>query len=101
VCSSDLNDFAFIHLAKNLAERISELRGEEIKLGRIVDQSDSYHIYGSYFNEFSDHFLKLLFARTFEKRTWRLDSEFVQDIIAEAKPLIKKKIAEQDEKYAK
>jgi len=96
-----MNDFAFIHLAKNLAERISELRGEEIKLGRIVDQSDSYHIYGSYFNEFSDHFLKLLFARTFEKRTWRLDSEFVQDIIAEAKPLIKKKIAEQDEKYAK
>ena len=96
-----MNDFAFIHLAKNLADRVSELRGEEVKLGRFVDQSDSYHIYGSYFDEFSDHFLKLLFARTFEKRTWRLDADFVQEIIAEAKPKIKEKIAKQDAKYVK
>jgi len=96
-----MNDYAFIHLAKKLADRISELRGEEIKLGRFIDQSDSYHIYGSYFDEFTNHFLKLLFERSFEERTWRLDADFVQDIIEEAKPKIKKKIAQQDQKYNK
>lgn len=94
-----MNDFAFIHLAKKLAGRISELRGEEVKLGRFIDQSDSYHVYGSYFDEVNEHFLKLLFERTFDQRTWRLDAEFVQEIIAEAKPKIKEKIAQQDEKY--
>lgn len=95
-----MNDFAFIDLGKKLAERVSELRGEEVKLGRFVDQSDSYHIYGSYFNEFFDGFIKLLFDRKdFEDRTWT--KEFAQPFFDEAKPLIKKKIAEQDAKYMK
>ncbi|MFC1650335.1 thymidylate synthase [Candidatus Latescibacterota bacterium] len=93
-----MNDFAFIDLGKKMAERISEIRGEEIKMGRFIDQSDSYHIYGSYFDEFFDGFIKLLFARAdFEDRTWT--KEFAQPIFDEAKPMIKKKIAEQDEKY--
>ncbi|MFC1538121.1 hypothetical protein ACFL6H_01735 [Candidatus Latescibacterota bacterium] len=93
-----MNDFAFIDLGKTMAERISELRGEEITLGRFIDQSDSYHIYGSYFDEFFDGFIKLLFARAdFEDRTWT--KSFAQPIFDEAKPMIKKKIAEQDEKY--
>ncbi len=95
-----MNDFAFIDLSKKLAERISELRGEEIKLGRYVDQSDSYHIYGSYFNEFFNGFVKLLFDReNFEDRTWT--TEFARPIFEEAKPFIKSKIAEQDKKYKK
>ena len=93
-----MNDFAFIDLGKKLSERISELRGEEVKLGRFIDQSDSYHIYGSYFNEFFNGFIKLLFAREhFEDRTWT--KEFAQPFFDEAKPMIKKKIAEQDKKY--
>ena len=95
-----MNDFAFIDLAKKLAEKISELRGEEVKLGRYIDQSDSYHIYGSYFNEFFNGFIKLLFDRkNLEDRTWT--TEFARPIFEEAKPLIKRKIAEQDEKYRK
>jgi len=95
-----MNDFAFIDLGKKLAARISELRGEEIKLGRFVDQSDSYHIYGSYFEEFFDGFIKLLFEReNFEDRTWT--TEFARPFFEEAKPLIRKKIAEQDAKYGK
>ncbi len=93
-----MNDFAFIDLGKILAERVSKLRGEEVRLGRFVDQSDSYHIYGSYFNEFFEGFIKLLFDRKdFADRTWT--TEFAQPIFDEAKPLIKKKIAEQDAKY--
>ena len=93
-----MNDFAFIDLGKKLAERVSKLRGEEVRLGRFADHSDSYHIYGSYFNEFFEGFIKLLFDRKdFADRTWT--TEFAQPIFDEAKPLIKKKIAEQDAKY--
>jgi len=93
-----MNDFAFIDLARKLAGRISELRGENIQLGRFVDQSDSYHIYGSYFREFADGFLKLLFDRKdFEERTWTTD--FAEPFFEEARPLIRKKIAEYDAQY--
>jgi thymidylate synthase len=93
-----MNDFAFIDLGNKLAERISELRGESITLGRFVDQSDSYHIYGSYFQEFFEGFLKLLFNRkNFEDRTWT--KEFAEPFFEEARPIIRKKIQEQDEKY--
>lgn len=93
-----MNDFAFFDLARRLASRVSELRGEKILLGRYVDQSDSYHIYGSYFEEFFNGFIKLLFnRRNFEDRTWT--TEFAQPFFEEARPVIKKKIAEQDAKY--
>ncbi len=95
-----MNDFAFIDLARKLARRVSELRGEEVGLGRFVDQSDSYHIYGSYFREFADGFLKLLFDREdIADRTWT--TEFAAPIFEEARPAISRKIAEQDEKYRK
>jgi len=86
-----MNDFAFIDLARRLAGRISELRGEEIGLGRFVDQSDSYHLYGSYFKEFGDGFLKLLFDReNFEDRTWT--SVFAGPIFEEAREGIRRKV---------
>ena len=71
--------------------RVSELRGENITLGRFVDQSDSYHLYGSYFREFGDGFLKLLFDReNFEDRTWT--TEFAAPIFEEAKEIVKRKV---------
>ena len=95
-----MNDFAFIDLARKLASRVGELRGEEVRLGRFIDQSDSYHIYGSYFDEFFDRFIKLLFARPdFADRTWT--SEFAAPFFEEARPIIRKKIEEQDKKYKK
>jgi thymidylate synthase len=90
-----MNDFAFILLAKKLAGRISELRGEEVKLGRFIDQSDSYHIYGSDFEDFKNKFIKLLKERSFEDRTWTM--EFAQPFFDEAKPVIEQKIREKDE----
>lgn len=93
-----MNDFAFLDLARKLAARVGELRGEDVRLGRFIDQSDSYHIYGSYFDEFFDGFIKLLFARPdFADRTWT--SEFAAPFFEEAKPVIRQKIAEQDKKY--
>jgi len=81
-----MNMFAFIQLQKKIAARISELSGREVRLGRYVHQADSYHIYGSYFEEFENRFLKGLDRRTFEGRTFRYED--VKEIMEEAIPHI-------------
>jgi thymidylate synthase len=75
-----MNMFAFIQLQLKIAERITELSGKTIKLGRYVHQADSYHIYGSYFNEFEERFMGAIKARTFEERTYKYsDMKFIMD----------------------
>ena len=52
----------------------------DLTLGRYVHQADSYHIYGSYLEEFQQRFLKMRTARTFEERTYRYeDVKFMMD----------------------
>jgi thymidylate synthase len=94
-----MNDFAFILLGKRLAERVSQLRGEEVRLGRFVDESDSFHIYGSYFAEFESTFIKQLVSRSFEERTWSSTDEMVAEAFADSKPVIAEKIRQEDAKY--
>lgn len=53
-----MNMYAMIELQKFIAERVSQLRGEEIIVGPYKDISDSYHIYGS---DFSNQSLPLSF----------------------------------------
>jgi thymidylate synthase len=89
-----MNDFAFVHLIQKMAQRISELRGEPVRVGRFMDMSDSYHIYGRRIPHFLENFVKQLETRTFEDRTW--DLEFAQPIFDEAKPKIKAKIEKVD-----
>ncbi|MBU2577059.1 MAG: hypothetical protein KKF50_05030 [Nanoarchaeota archaeon] len=92
-----MNDFAFIHLAEYMAKVISEKRGEEIKLGRFIDQSDSYHIYGKSLQNFNDSFVKKLVERSYENRVWT--REFAQPFFEDAKPIIIAKVEAQDAKY--
>lgn len=86
-----MNMFALIQLQKHIAERIAELVGRQVLLGRYVHQADSYHIYGSYLDEFRARFLKALETRTFEKRTFRYAD--VKDIMEAAIPRILEKAA--------
>ena len=75
-----MNMFALIHLHKKMADRIAEISGKSVKLGRYVHQADSYHIYGSYFKELNDRFLKAIKNTDFEKRTLRYeDMKFMMD----------------------
>ena len=46
-----MNAFALTDLQRIVAEEISEKLGDEVSVGRYVDISDSFHIYGSYFDE--------------------------------------------------
>ena len=94
--ASFMNMFALIQLQKRIAERIAELSGEKVTLGRYVHQADSYHIYGSYFNEFTNRFLKALETRNFEQRTYPY--QVVKDIMEESIPAILKKAAEMGRK---
>jgi len=68
-----MNIYALTDLQRIMAERISERVGREIRPGRYVDITDSYHIYGSYLKEVEERFLRSLRERSFEDRTWRSD----------------------------
>jgi len=85
-----MNMFALIMLQKKMAERISAKIGKEVKLGRYVDFSDSYHIYGKNLAEFKDRFLRAVEERTPEQRTTKYCD--VKDMMDDAIPLIMKKV---------
>ncbi len=70
--ASFMNMFALTDLQRMAAEEISKNRGEEIRVGRYVDISDSFHIYGSYHEDFK-RFLQTVKSRSFAERTWRTD----------------------------
>jgi thymidylate synthase len=80
-----MNMYAFTDLQRVVAERVSERLGRRIRPGQYTHIADSFHIYGSYFEEF-EAFLQTLKQRTFEQRVFR--TEDVQEIISEAREQI-------------
>jgi len=92
-----MNCFALVLFQEMVAREISKRIGEEVRLGRYVDESDSYHIYGKRLEDFENRFLSQVFSRSFEERTWTRD--FAEEFFREARPRIAEKIARQDEKY--
>ena len=89
-----MNCFAFVHLMERMAREIGEKASRDVKLGRYVDMSDSYHIYGKRRRAFEDGFLKLVETRSFEDRTWT--REFAQPFFEEARPAIAEKVKRKD-----
>jgi thymidylate synthase len=82
-----MNIFVLTELQKLIAQGISGNLGREIKVGRYVDICDSFHIYGSYYDEFRG-FLQTVEARSFEQRTWH--TEFAEPMFQEAREKLKK-----------
>jgi len=68
-----MNMVALTTLQAEIARRLGERLGRQVGLGRYVDISDSFHIYGSYFGEIEQNFLSLMERRSFDERTWRTD----------------------------
>lgn len=58
-----MNMYAFVELQAEMAERIG------VKVGEYCHMVDSFHIYGSYFNEF-EGFLKMVRTRQPSDRVW-------------------------------
>lgn len=89
-----MNMFAFIQLQQYVANRVAEISGETVRLGRYVHMADSYHLYGSYFDEFEGRFLKNYREREFKDRVFHYED--VKPIMDEAVPAILKKVEEWD-----
>lgn len=81
-----MNMFALVQLQKRIASQIAEISGREVRMGRYVHQADSYHIYGSYLDEFEGRFMRALRERTFQERTFRYQD--VREIMDDAVPRI-------------
>ena len=94
-----MNCFALALLQEKIAEEVSRRTGRTILPGRYIDSSDSYHIYGRRTADFEERFLSQVHGRKFEERTWT--REFAEQVFAEAREKIKRKIAQQDEKYSR
>ncbi|MCI0514407.1 thymidylate synthase [candidate division KSB1 bacterium] len=74
--ASFMNCFAFVHLMEYVAQEVGRRTGQSIRLGRYVDASDSFHIYGKRLADFENRFLSNLFQRDFSQRTFtRSDAE--------------------------
>jgi thymidylate synthase len=77
-----MNMYAFTDLQRQVAEDLSRRLGRAITPGQYVHTASSFHIYGSYREEF-ERFLESVERRTFEGRTYR--TEAVADLIEEAR----------------
>lgn len=82
-----MNIFVMTEMQRMIAQQISDNLGQEIRIGRYVDISDSFHVYGSYYDEF-EGFLKTVEARSFEDRTW--STEFAEPMFEEARERLRK-----------
>lgn len=80
--ASFMNIFALTDLQRSIAEQISVKTNRQVKVGRYVDITDSFHVYGSYNQEFTS-FMKTVEERSFEERTWTIG--FAKPFFEEAK----------------
>jgi len=85
-----MNMYVFTELQKLLAERLSDRMGRPIQVGQYNHIADSFHIYGSYFDDFKG-FLETLERRTFEQRTYTTDQ--IAPLIEEAREKIAASLA--------
>lgn len=85
-----MNVYVMTLLQEMMAEEVTKRIKKKVLVGRYVDISDSYHIYGKDFygsQGFVDFFLKQVKERTFSKRTWTTD--FAEPFFIEAREQIK------------
>jgi len=80
-----MNMYVFTELQLEIAGRVSERLGREIRVGQYNHIADSFHIYGSYFAEM-ERFVETLEQRSFEERTWTMQQ--IQPLIEEARAKI-------------
>ena len=92
-----MNIYAFTDLQRLVAERVSEQLGQEIKVGQYDHCADSFHIYGSYFDEFTGRFLSNLKKKTVAERTYRTDDPKVRAWMNDASEAVDAKLAHEKE----
>jgi len=89
-----MNMYVFTDLQREVAERVSERLSREIRVGQYNHCVDSFHIYGSYFEEMQG-FLGTLERRSFEERTWTMAQ--IEPLIEEARARIAASLQAEEE----
>ncbi len=91
-----MNAYALTELQKQIAEAISQNRGEPVHVGRYVDISDSLHIYGSYFKDVLPEIQKMRNS-SFRERAWETAHPAFEMMTAETR----EKLAQDPDWFAK
>ncbi len=95
-----MNMFGFIQFNREvIADKISEITGKEVKLGRLNWQADSFHIYGKDIEKAKGMLFDRIDTMPFEERTYNFHDEFIQDMYNDAEPMIMKKIERYKEQH--
>lgn len=68
-----MNAYALTDFGRVVAEQVSKRMGRPVRLGRYVDVSDSFHIYGSYFAEIEPEIAKMKSEPDYHTRAWPSD----------------------------
>ncbi|HUS57551.1 MAG TPA: thymidylate synthase [Planctomycetota bacterium] len=84
-----MNVYALTDLQRIVAERISKKINRPVRVGRYMDQSDSFHIYGSYFKDVLPELTKMKDGR-YEDRSWPSDHPAFQMLVEETREKLAK-----------
>jgi len=75
-----MNIYAISELQRRIAARVAELAGRPVGVGRYLDVTDNFHLYGSYIrNEEIQGFVQSIGRRSFAARTFRSDDPIVRE----------------------
>jgi thymidylate synthase len=81
-----MNMNALTELQAVIAGKISQFSGYQVGIGRYVDISDSFHIYGSYLRKGEmERFVRNVQSQPFERRVFRSDNPVVQKEFAKGR----------------
>ncbi len=95
-----MNMFGFVQFNREvIANEVSRQLGQEIHMGRLNWQADSYHIYGRDIEKAKTMLFDRIDTMTFEERTMEFNNEFIRQMYDDAEPRIIKKIDEYDRSH--
>jgi len=95
--ASFMNMFGFVMFNRDvIAARVAAGLGEEVRLGRLNWQADSYHIYGKDIEQARQRLFGRLKTTDFADRVYELSDEMIAEIYEEAGPAVEEKIRAHD-----
>lgn len=90
-----MNMYALTELQRGMAQAISRVSKREVRVGRYVDISDNFHLYGSYFRRGEiGGFLAAILKRDFPERTYLSDDPIVLEQFEEGRKRLERELAE-------
>lgn len=97
-----MNSFGFTMFIKNtIVDKIEQMSGKPLAMGRINWQADSWHIYGKDIQQAKERLFDRIATTKFEDRVYNFYDSEIQEIYHENEENIKKKIEEKTKEFAK